>query len=212
MDDLHGFDERTALSVIDVQNDFAHPGGTLYVDEGDGIIPHINALIRQARQSSSFVVYTQDWHPPDTPHFEPYGGRWPVHCVRGTWGAELHEGLYVDGPVVRKGTRGEDGYSGFTARDVDTGVELRTGLEDLLRDQEIERVVVVGLAHDVCVKATALDAQRLGFEAGVDLRATRPVNVRPDDHHRANAEMFAAGVDLRPLPTGPFPIGTARQA
>jgi nicotinamidase/pyrazinamidase len=195
--DLHRFDERSALIVVDVQNDFAHPEGSLYVDEGDEIISHINALVDEAKDAGASVVYTQDWHPPETPHFEAYGGTWPVHCVRDTWGAQFHDDLVVDGPVVKKGTGGEDGYSGFTARDVTTGDDVDTGLETLLRERGVERVVVIGLAHDVCVKETALDAQRLGFETGIDLDATRPVNVQPDDHVRANEEMAAAGVDLR---------------
>src|SRR6478735_541982 len=100
-------DGQTALIVVDVQNDFADPGGSLYVEGGDGIIPAINERIAQARTSGALVAYTQDWHPPETPHFVPWGGTWPVHCVRDTWGAALHPDLDVDGPVVRKGTGGE---------------------------------------------------------------------------------------------------------
>jgi nicotinamidase/pyrazinamidase len=192
----HGFDERTALLVVDMQNDFADPNGSLYVTCGDDIVPAINDLIADARAHGALVVYTQDWHPPATPHFIPDGGTWPVHCVRDTWGARFHDALDVDGPVVRKGTGGEDGYSGFTVEDVTTGEHQATGLEDLLRQRAIERVVVAGLAQDVCVKATALDAQALGFAATVDLAVTRPVDVRPGDHERANDEMAVAGITL----------------
>jgi nicotinamidase/pyrazinamidase len=188
-------DGRTALIVVDMQNDFADPGGSLYVAGGDGIIPAVNQHVAKARAQGALVAYTQDWHPPETPHFVPWGGTWPVHCVRDTWGAALHPDLDVEGPVVRKGTGGEDGYSGFTARD-DEGVDHATGLADLLRERGIERVVVVGLAQDVCVKATALDARRLGFATTVDLAATRAVNVHPGDEARANDEMAAAGVTL----------------
>lgn len=191
------FDERTALVVVDVQNDFADPDGNLYVAGGEETIPLINDLIAAARDRGAAVVYTQDWHPEVTPHFEDYGGTWPVHCVKGTWGAELHPDLDVDGPVVRKGTGGEDGYSGFTARDVESGEHKATDLEAILRERDTERVVVVGLAQDVCVKETALDARRLGFETTVALDATRPVRPGPDGEHTANDEMNAAGVALR---------------
>ncbi|HEY9555922.1 MAG TPA: isochorismatase family protein [Acidimicrobiales bacterium] len=190
------FDDRTALVVVDVQNDFADPGGSLYVAEGDAIVPRVNELIAAADAAGALVVYTQDWHPPETPHFAPQGGTWPVHCVRDTWGAELHPALDVVGPVVRKGTGGEDGYSGFTVREVDTGADKATDLEPLLRERDIERVVVVGLAQDVCVKATALDAVGLGFATTVDLSATRPVDVAPGDGARAVEEMAAAGVAI----------------
>lgn len=190
-------DERTALVVVDVQNDFADPNGSLYVPGGDKIVGTVNDLVARARDAGALVVYTQDWHPEQTPHFEEHGGVWPVHCVRDTWGAQLHPRLRVEGPVVRKGTGGEDGYSGFTARDVTTGEDTPTGLDALLRQHAVERVVVVGLAQDVCVKETALDARRLGYATVVPLAATRAVNVRPGDERRATDEMRAAGVAVR---------------
>ena len=191
-----GLGPDTAVVVVDVQNDFADPGGNLYVAGGDEVVPVINDLVTEARRVGSPVFYTQDWHPPETPHFQSYGGTWPVHCVRETWGAELHPALRVDGPVVRKGTGGEDGYSGFYARDVDTGEDNPTDLHRLLADAGVERVVVVGLAEDVCVQATALDANDLGYDTTVDLGATRPVNVNPGDDEAARRTMSAAGVTL----------------
>jgi nicotinamidase/pyrazinamidase len=190
-------DERTALVVVDVQNDFADPLGSLYVSGAEGIIDTINDLITDARAQGALVVYTQDWHPPETPHFLPWGGTWPVHCVRDTWGAQFHPDLNAEGgPTVRKGTGGEDGYSGFTHRDDSTGTDAPTGLDALLREHGIEQVLVVGLCQDVCVKDTALDARRLGFATAVVLEATRAVNVQPGDDARANEEMAAAGVVL----------------
>ncbi|WP_217912923.1 isochorismatase family protein [Miltoncostaea marina] len=196
-DDPIRFDERTALVVVDVQNDFADPSGSLYVTGGEEVVPRVNDLVAAARAAGAPVVYTQDWHPPSTPHFRDEGGAWPVHCVRDTWGAELHPGLTVDGPVVRKGTGREDGYSGFHARDEVTGEERSTGLRAILEERAVERVVVVGLARDVCVTATAIDARGLGYAATVVLDATRPVEVTPGDDARTRAEMAAAGVDLR---------------
>lgn len=190
------FDDRTALVVVDVQNDFADPEGGLYVAAGEETVPLVNRLVDDARRAGALVAYTQDWHPEQTPHFVTDGGTWPVHCVRDTWGAELHPDLTVDGPVVRKGTGGEDGYSGFSARDVDTGEDKPTGLDATLRDAGAERVVVVGLAQDVCVKETALDARRLGYATVVVGDATRAVNVEPGDDERATAAMACAGVEL----------------
>ena len=144
------------------------------------------------------VVATQDWHPESTPHFAKDGGVWPVHCVAGTWGAELHPDfeLPAAAPRVRKGTNGEDGYSGFTMRDPDTGDEIPTELEGLLRDAGIERVVVCGLATDYCVKATALDAVRLGFEVQLIGQAVAAVEMEPGDGDRALSELADAGVEI----------------
>lgn len=190
------FDPGTALIVVDVQNDFADPEGSLSIPGADEVLPTINRLIAAARRRGALVVYTQDWHPEQTPHFAAQGGTWPVHCVRDTWGAQLHPALDVDGPVVRKGTGGEDGYSGFYARDVDTGRERPTDLHRTLADAGARRVVVVGLAEDVCVKETALDAQNLGFHTTVVLDATRSVNVAEGDDERARRQLATAGVEL----------------
>ena len=191
---MQRYTPATALIVVDVQNDFADPGGSLSVAGGAAIVPTVNGEVSAARNHGGLVVYTQDWHPESTPHFAKDGGIWPVHCVAGTWGAELHPDLTVDGPLVRKGENGEDGYSGFTMRDPQTEETIATPLEGLLREHGIERVVVCGLATDYCVKATALDAARLGFETYLLLDAIRPVDVEPGDGDRAIDEMRAAGV------------------
>jgi nicotinamidase/pyrazinamidase len=190
------YDPTTALIVVDVQNDFADPKGSLHVPGGEGVIPAVNDEVRAARAAGSLVVYTQDWHPPDTPHFAKDGGVWPVHCVQGTWGAELHPDLLVQGESVRKGTGGEDGYSGFTVADPVSGATASTGLGELLRSHGIERIVVVGLATDYCVKETAIDAARQGFLTTLVRAGIRPVEVEPGDGDRAVAAMAAAGVAL----------------
>lgn len=190
------FDDRTALVVVDVQNDFADPSGGLYVQGGEEVVPLVNRLVAAAREAGALVVYTQDWHPERTPHFVTDGGTWPVHCVAGTWGAELHPDLEVAGPVVRKGTGGEDGYSGFTARDVTTGEDKATDLKGVLDERGVERLVVVGLARDVCVRETVLDARRLGYETVVVVPATRAVEVEPGDGERALQAMAEAGARL----------------
>jgi nicotinamidase/pyrazinamidase len=190
------YDSSTALIVVDVQNDFADPNGSLYVSGGETIVPVVNEEMARARDAGAFVVYTQDWHPDNTPHFQKDGGLWPVHCVQETWGAAFHPDLEVKGDVVRKGTGGEDGYSGFTIRDPTSGAEQSTELADLLRERGIERVVVVGLATDYCVKETALDAVRLGFDTTVRADAMLAVDLQPGDGDRALEEMASAGAHI----------------
>jgi nicotinamidase/pyrazinamidase len=190
------YDPKSALLVVDLQNDFADPTGSLYVAGGEEVLEPINREIRRAHEAGATVVYTQDWHPASTPHFRKDGGIWPVHCVGGTWGAQFVSGLSVRGPVMRKGTGGEDGYSGFSIRDPGTGERSDTELARLLEGRGIERVAVVGLALDYCVKATALDAVENGFEATVPLGMTRAVELEPGDADRAIAELRAAGVDV----------------
>ncbi len=191
------YSPTTALIVVDVQNDFADPDGSLSVAGGAAVVPYINEQIRTALLSGATVVYTRDWHPETTPHFVKDGGIWPVHCVGDTWGSEFHPDLVVDGPEVRKGTGGEDGYSGFTVRDPETGRETSTGLVALLNDAGVTEVVVIGLATDYCVKETALDAARLGFAATVLADGIRPVNLSPGDGARAIADLVGAGVSIR---------------
>lgn len=188
------YDRATALVVVDVQNDFADPRGGLSLAGAEDVIPFVNAEVRAARAADAQVVYTTDWHPPVTPHFAEAGGPWPTHCVKGTWGAELHPALLVDGDIVRKGTGGEDGYSGFGIRDPVTGEARTTGLAALLRARGVQRVVVVGLAGDVCVAATALDARTAGFGTSVVRAATASAEVHPGDEDRAFETMAAAGV------------------
>jgi nicotinamidase/pyrazinamidase len=192
------FDRRSALVVVDVQNDFADPAGSLSVRGGADIVPLINQAIARARDAGAVVVYTQDWHPSHTPHFAQDGGTWPVHCVAGTWGAELYRDLWgtEDAPHVRKGSNGEDGYSGFTMRDPVTGETRPTQLESILRAHDVHRVTVCGLATDYCVKATALDARRLGYATTVLGDAVRAVELRPGDGETALAELAAAGVTI----------------
>jgi len=186
----------TALIVVDVQNDFADPAGGLTVSGGEDVVAAGNAEIVKALAAGAFVVYTQDWHPESTPHFSKDGGVWPVHCVAGTWGAELHPRLVVAGPVVRKGSNGEDGYSGFTMRDPESGETTPTELAALLETRGVTSAVVIGLAFDVCVRATALDANRLGLNTTVIQAATASVELEPGDAERTVVELVGSGVSL----------------
>jgi len=176
-----------ALIIVDFQNDFT-PGGALAVPEGDQIAERVNELAADPR--FEFVIATRDWHPRDHGSFKERGGVWPVHCVQDTEGAELHPALdrsQVD-LVLDKGQDPDtDGYSGFEG----------TRLEELLRERGIDRLTLVGLATDVCVKNTALDALRAGFEVGVDEQGVRGVEVEQGDSERALGEMQEAGAKLR---------------
>ena len=190
------YDPRTALLVVDVQNDFADPSGSLYVEGGEDVVPLANDEIARALTREATVIYTQDWHPESTPHFRKDGGIWPVHCVRDTWGAAFHPDLRVRGTVLRKGVGGEDGYSAFTVRDPSSGTQSRTLLEDVLSTAGIERLTIVGLATDYCVKETVLDAAKLGFHAVVVRDAIRAVNLAAGDGDAAIDAMARAGAEL----------------
>ena len=173
--------------MIDFQNDFC-PGGALAVPHGDEIAGRVNELIRSGR--FDLVVATRDWHPADHGSFAERGGPWPVHCVQDTPGAELHPEIDRDGihVVVDKGQNPQtEGYSGFD----------ETVLATLLRERGIDAVTVVGLATDYCVKNTALDALREGFEVTVDSSAVRGVDVEAGDSERALDELRTAGATVR---------------
>ncbi len=195
-----------ALLLIDLQNDFL-PGGALAVPHGDEVLAVANGLLEQY----PLVVATQDWHPPDHLSFaSQHAGKsvgdvielaglpqilWPDHCVQGTAGAELATGLATAGihHVIRKGTnRNIDSYSGF----FDNGRRKATGLADLLRQQGVHSVDVMGLATDYCVKFTALDAAQLGLETRLLLAGCRGVELAAGDCAAALEELRSAGVQL----------------
>ncbi len=192
------YDAGTALVVVDLQNDFADPAGGLYVVGGEELAGLLAPELAAARAAGATVVLTQDWHPARTPHFDTDGGPWPVHCVAGTWGAELVAALDVraEDPVVRKGTDGGDGYSGFSVRDPVTGDVARTALQRELDARGVRRVVVTGLAGDVCVAATAVDAAALGYETVYPVALTRFVEPAPGDADAALDRLRTAGVHV----------------
>jgi nicotinamidase/pyrazinamidase len=174
----------SALLIIDFQNDFT-PGGALAVEGGDEIAEPIKRLAPQF----DHVLATRDWHPPDHASFETQGGPWPVHCVQGTHGAELHPAMRdipVEAIVDVGAEREDEGYSGFE----------KSTLEDLLRERGVDEVAVVGLATDYCVRASTIDAAKLGFDTTVITDAIRAVDVNPGDGERALEEMKEAGAKL----------------
>src|SRR3954467_6440265 len=174
-----------ALIIVDFQNDFT-PGGALAVPEGDAIGDLWRALWGSGRFAR--VVAPRDWHPAAHGSFDTSQppGPWPPHCVAGTPGAELHDAVPRDRVdiIVDKGTDpATEGYSGFES----------TGLETLLRERGIDRVTIVGLATDYCVRATALDALREGFAVELDRAGVRGIDAKPGDVDRALREVEAAG-------------------
>jgi nicotinamidase/pyrazinamidase len=175
-----------ALVIVDFQNDFT-PGGALAVPEGDVVAEHLNELI--ASGGFDLVVATRDWHPPNHSSFAQEGGPWPAHCVADTEGAQLNPALdaaKVD-VIVDKGTDPvTEGYSGFDGTD----------LASLLRERGIDKLTVAGLATDYCVRATALDALREGFEVTVDEAGSRGID--PGDSARALDEVRTAGGSVEP--------------
>jgi nicotinamidase/pyrazinamidase len=173
-----------ALVLVDVQRDFC-PGGALAIAEGDAIVPLLNAWIAAARSGGATVVASRDHHPADHMSFHAHGGPWPAHCVQGTDGAALHPALALpEGAIeITKGAeRGREQYSAFDA----------TGLGAMLAARGVRRVWIGGLALDVCVRATALDALREGFAVNLVRAATRPVT--PEGGEKALAELADAGV------------------
>jgi nicotinamidase/pyrazinamidase len=190
------YDPLTGLIVVDVQNDFADPNGSLYVAEGEVVVPVANGQIVDAEAAGALTVYTQDWHPESTPHFEKDGGLWPVHCVHDTWGAMFHPDLRVVGDVVRKGTRGEDGYSAFSVRDPLSGDTAPTILHGLLAERGVERIVICGLATDFCVVETVTDARALGYPVVVIRDGIRAVDRKAGSGNRALQLMLSAGAEI----------------
>src|SRR5262245_48368607 len=173
-----------ALLIIDFQNDFTS-GGALEVPHGDEIAEPVNRLAERF----DHVFATRDWHPPDHASFETEGGPWPVHCVQGTHGAELHPAMrdIEKNAIVDVGVeRDDEGYSGFE----------NSILADLLRREGIDELAVVGLATDYCVRASAIDACREGFDTTVVTDAIRPVDVEPGDGERALEDMRRAGAKM----------------
>ena len=186
---MPAYDSRTALLVVDVQHDFADAVGSLYVRGAEEIVPLVNDEVASAVDAGAPIVYSQDWHPESTPHFEKDGGIWPVHCVRDTWGAEFHSELRVvdDAPVIRKGIMGEDGYSAFSVRDPRS---------TMLRDRMIRHVMICGLTTDYCVVESVSDARARHLEVDVLTSAIRAVDLRSGDGQRALERMRDVGAVL----------------
>jgi nicotinamidase/pyrazinamidase len=174
-----------ALLVVDVQNDFC-PGGALAVSKGDEIVPILNRWMADASAAGVPVFASRDWHPANHISFKARGGPWPPHCVQNTRGAQFHPDLKFppDVRIISKAdTVDVDSYSAFGGTD----------LAERLRQERVHRVWIGGLTQDYCVRTTALDAIREGFEVHVIVNATRAVNVNPDDGKQAIEDIRRAG-------------------
>ena len=181
---------KKALVIVDLQNDFC-PGGSLAVPGGDKIVPVVNRLIDSFTRAGLPIFATRDWHPKDHCSFKDQGGPWPPHCVQDTTGGEFHPQLRLpqDVSIISKATsREKDAYSGFDGTD----------LSSRLRGENVNIIIVCGLATDYCVKATVLDGRMEGHGVSVMEDAIRGVNLKPDDSEKAVDEMQISGATVIP--------------
>ncbi len=187
-------DNRAALIVVDLQNDFCR-GGALAVPDGDAVIPVLNSYIALFMEAGAPVFFTRDWHPSDHISFKAQGGPWPPHCVQNTEGAAFHPKLAMpeDARIISAGfLQDKQGYSGFE----------ETDLAEKLKALSVRTLFVGGLATDYCIKNTVLDALSKGFEVYLLVDAVRAVEVEPGDGRRAIEEMESGGaqkIELREL-------------
>lgn len=171
-----------ALLLVDIQNDFC-PGGALPAPQGDRIIPVVNKLL----DKFPYVYASQDWHPPDTVHFQ----KWPTHCIKDTWGAKLHTELKRDkiDKILLKGTGNkDDGYSAFEATNIN--------FEEHLKQNKIDELYIAGLTTEYCVLNSAIDAMQKGFKTYVIQDAIEGVRQKETDVEKAIESMKQAGVRL----------------
>ncbi len=181
--------ENSTLIVVDVQNDFTDPKGSLYLKSSDAALPHINYWITVFDMLGYPIVYTQDWHDHEDKSFKEFGGEWPPHCIAMTWGARANKYLFKSsrGLLTRKGQDPDvEEYSAFVPP---------LGINSRFKRAEIERVYVVGVALDICVKHTALDAIKLGYITTIFPDATAATT--HENGHKAIDEMIKAGVRIQ---------------
>ena len=181
----------SALIVVDVQRDFL-PNGALAVLQGDGILPILQQYVACFHAQGLPIIATRDWHPSTHCSFESQGGRWPVHCVQQTTGAEIHPALKLPANtiIISKATEpAADAYSGFQGTD----------LAERLHAVRVRTLYIGGLATDYCVKETVFDGLRAGFEVILLRDGCRAVNITPHDGERAIAAMITAGASSMTL-------------
>jgi len=185
-------EEKKALLIVDVQNDFC-PGGALAVPEGDKIISILNKYMMIFSRKKWPIFASRDWHPKESKHFKKFGGPWPEHCIQNTRGARLHPSLRLPKETIllSKGMDPDkDSYSAFQAVD-----SKGTGFFELLKMSGIKELFVGGLATDYCVKSSVLDALKVGFKVKLLIDAIKGVNIKPEDSEEAIEEMVRAGAE-----------------
>ena len=201
-------ESKAALLIVDVQNDFC-PGGALQITNGDRVVEPINRAAQLFAAAGLPVLASRDWYPPTTRHFRNFGGIWPVHCVQGTMGAAFHPALRLpEGTVVlSKGINPElDGYSAFEGVTVDGEM-----LEEVLRELQVRKLYISGLATDYCVLCTTREALRNGFEVTVLTDAVAGVDIVPGESACAIEDMKSAGAQLATVEGLQVRLGMRRQ-
>lgn len=195
---------KAALLIVDVQNDFC-PGGALQIQNGNRVIEPINRAVKYFSAAGLPILASRDWHPPQTRHFRPFGGVWPVHCVQGTEGAAFHPGLFLpdETVVLSKGINPEqDGYSAFEAITADGRV-----LAELLQELGVRKLYISGLATDYCVLCTTVEALRTGFEVTVLTDAVAGVDIIAGESTVALEDMARAGAHMAHVEDLPDELG-----
>jgi len=194
---------KSALLIVDVQNDFC-PGGAFAVPNGYKVIKPLNTVIKLFLEKMRPIFFSRDWHPRNTKHFAEFGGKWPVHCVKNTLGAKFHKDLIIPSSVrndiffIYKGMDTEDdGYSPFEGEAILTSSSfIASTIQDISKIYKVTELYIGGLATDYCVKASCLDAIKLGYKTYLLLDACRSVNIKPGDEALALNEMANAGVEF----------------
>jgi len=183
---VNQIEKGDGLLLVDVQKDFC-AGGRLAVENGDQVVPELNRCIGYAQEKGIPIYASRDWHPVGHVSFKTQGGQWPPHCIQDSEGARFHGdlALHVDVVKITKGVRlDQDQNSAFD----------KTGLGERLRRDNVKRLWIGGLALDVCVKSSVLDALEEGFEVFLIKEATRPVS--PEGGREAVNSMQQAGADV----------------
>jgi nicotinamidase/pyrazinamidase len=186
---------KKVLIIVDVQNDFAHPAGALYVKGGEKVALAVEQLVKEKANNYDLIIATADWHSENDSSFKENGGTWPRHCVQNTWGASLLLSDWTQKQIeFVVGKVDYSGFGGFSVRD-----PFRLSISEILTAKwEKKEIVVdiVGLALDWCVKATAIDSHKAGFKTRILLEYTGAVNLEPDDDKKAIKEMEKEGVEI----------------
>ncbi|WP_324734836.1 nicotinamidase [Thermococcus sp. SY098] len=173
-----------ALIIVDMQKDFM-PDGALPVPDGNKIIPKVEEYIKKFKEKGALIIATRDWHPPNHISFTEQGGPWPKHCVQNTEGAEFVVKLPEDAIIISKADKPDkEAYSGFEG----------TNLAETLRKRGIKKVYICGVATEYCVRATALDALKYGFEVYILKDAIKGIN--PEDEEKALKELEEQGAKI----------------
>ncbi|MDD2908018.1 MAG: isochorismatase family protein [Candidatus Gracilibacteria bacterium] len=198
--------KKEAMIVVDYQNDFAHPKGSLYVKGGEILLPFINSLMKEIKTRSGIIITSQDWHPENHISFASTYGlddysikdselKWPKHCVADTWGADFLNGFdrdLIDRKVLKGFEENLDSFSSFGGIEKETGLNL----DEILKSYNAEILHIVGLATEYCDLATILDARKLGYEVIVHTRGIKAVNVSPFDGENAIEKMRENGAKV----------------